>query len=78
MLLIHIFILIGFVSSEDNLNVISSTTSTFLEKYRGYTNAVVMHFKIPEDAESVSFKFVASEVDMSIFGKYQFIKMKFY
>ncbi|XP_066249341.1 post-GPI attachment to proteins factor 6 [Euwallacea similis] len=53
---------------QDDLQLISMTHSSSLEKYLTYSHSVIMHFEIPQNTIFASFVFVALEQDLSIFG----------
>lgn len=53
---------------EDKLTIVSKTHSAYLEKYRSYSDAIIMIFNVPDDTPFVSFKFEADDMDFSIFG----------
>lgn len=57
------------LANNEKLAMVSTTRTTVLEKYRSYSDAVVMHFRIPDDVTFASFKFEGSDIDMSIFGR---------
>ncbi|KAG5893246.1 hypothetical protein JTB14_013407 [Gonioctena quinquepunctata] len=50
------------------VNTIARTITSFLEKYESYKDVVMIHLKVPEDTLFASFKFMAEETQMSIFG----------
>lgn len=54
---------------ENEPILLSKTHATRLEKYKGYVNAAILHFKVPVDTNFASFKFQAEEVALTIFGK---------
>lgn len=57
------------LTRSQNLTLISKTRSAFLEKYKDYSDVIIMHFRVPVDVSFVSLKFVGDEMDLSIFGK---------
>lgn len=65
-----IFFSTVILSSFSDLNVILRTRTSFLERYQGYNNVVIIHFKVPQDTILASFKFMADETRMSVFGKF--------
>lgn len=58
------------IYSHNDLIITTKIHSSFLEKYSGYQNVVLLNFLVPTDVSFVSFKFEADEADMSIFGMY--------
>ncbi|XP_023014078.2 post-GPI attachment to proteins factor 6 [Leptinotarsa decemlineata] len=50
------------------VNAIARTVTSYLEKYESYRDVVMIHLKVPEDTLFASFKFVAEETQLSIFG----------
>lgn len=61
------------IYSHEDLNIITKVHSSFLEKYSGYEDVVLLNFLVPTDVSFVSFKFEADEADMSIFGMYDVV-----
>ncbi|KAJ8925288.1 hypothetical protein NQ315_009117 [Exocentrus adspersus] len=55
------------VSSCCNDQILLRTRTSFLERYRGYSNVIIVHFKVPQNTLLASFKFMADETRMSIF-----------
>lgn len=70
---IIIFSLYIVFSVCNELNILSKTQTSILEKYQSYGNVLLINLKIPEDTLFASFKFVAEETEnMSVikFGMY--------
>lgn len=64
-----IYIVISFCTE---LNILSKTQTSVLEKYESYSDVLLVHLKIPEDTLFASFKFMAEETEkLSVikFGK---------
>ncbi|XP_060529271.1 post-GPI attachment to proteins factor 6 [Cylas formicarius] len=53
---------------SENLRVIARSQTASLETYESYLDAVVNNFRVPENTVFASFRFTASEQDLSVFG----------
>lgn len=63
------FCLHVFVQCKNDLTLISKTHSSRLEKYVGYSDALILNFNVPIDSHFAAFKFKAEEVALSLFRK---------
>ncbi|XP_066157231.1 post-GPI attachment to proteins factor 6 [Euwallacea fornicatus] len=66
--IISILPLVYSLIQDEDLQLLSITHSSSLEKYLTYSHSVIMHFEIPPNTIFASFVFVALEQDLSIFG----------
>ncbi|EFA06895.2 post-GPI attachment to proteins factor 6 [Tribolium castaneum] len=53
---------------DENLEIVSKTRTSYLQKYGGYVDVVVMHVEVPPEVSFASLKFTADETKASIFG----------
>lgn len=67
------------LSACHELNILSKTQTSVLEKYQSYNDVLLIHLKIPDDTLFASFKFVADETEkMSVikFGKLEYCSIQ--
>ncbi|RZC38811.1 transmembrane protein 8A, partial [Asbolus verrucosus] len=58
---IILILLYPTIKCEDSLEIISKTRTSYLQKYEGYVDVVVMHVEIPKETSFAAFKFTADE-----------------
>ncbi|XP_030763329.1 post-GPI attachment to proteins factor 6 [Sitophilus oryzae] len=63
--LIHLNLIVG---QYDNLTLISKSRTANLEIYQAFADVVLMSFSLPDNTIYVSFKFIASEEALTVFG----------
>ncbi|XP_022910673.1 post-GPI attachment to proteins factor 6 [Onthophagus taurus] len=56
------------VASEDQLYLLKSVRTDYLEDYEGYAFISLIHFSVPSDTVFASFRFQAEQTSFSIFG----------
>lgn len=71
MLFPTVLVLLARFSLNQSYNVsqITQIRSGYMEPYGGYVDVALMHFEVPPDITEASFKFVADELNLSLFGK---------
>ncbi|XP_063908321.1 post-GPI attachment to proteins factor 6 isoform X2 [Zophobas morio] len=57
-----------YCHEDDTLEIVSKTRTSYLQKYGGYVDVVVMHVEIPSEVSFASLKFTAEEAQMSMFS----------
>lgn len=70
--MIHILffgILLPMIYAKEDLQLVSTLHSDYLQKFTGYSSVIIIHFQVPDDTEFVSFKFEADQTAFSIFSK---------